>query len=42
VARKGKRRDVYRVLVGKTVGKRPPERPRYREKTDIILDFKEL
>ena len=42
MARKGKRRDVYRVLVGKAVGKRPLERPRCRYKTGIILDFKEL
>ena len=30
VAYMGERRDVYRVLVGKTVGKRPLRRPRRR------------
>ena len=30
VARKGERRDVYRVLVGKPEGMRPLERPRHR------------
>jgi hypothetical protein len=30
VARMGKRRAVYRVLVGKPEGKRLPERPRRR------------
>jgi hypothetical protein len=30
VARRGVRRGVYRVLVGKTVGKKPLGRPRLR------------
>jgi hypothetical protein len=30
MARMGEGRDVYRVLVGKLVGKRPLERPRRR------------
>jgi len=30
VARMGERRGVYRVLVGKPEGNRPPERPRRR------------
>jgi hypothetical protein len=32
VARKGEVRKVYRVLVVKPEGKRPPERPRHRWK----------
>ena len=35
VARSGERRCVYRVLVGKTEGKRPHRRPRRRWKGNI-------
>ena len=38
VARMGERRGVYRVLVGKPEGKRPPGRPR-RGWEDIKMDL---
>jgi hypothetical protein len=34
-------RGVYRVLVGKSEGKRPPERPRHRWE-DNIIDLQEV
>jgi hypothetical protein len=37
----GERRGVYRVLVGKTEGKRPPGRPRRRWK-GIKMDLQEV
>jgi hypothetical protein len=39
VARMGKRRGVYRVLVGKTEGKRPHRRPRHRWEDNINMDL---
>jgi len=39
VARKGERRGVYRVLVGKPEGKRPLGRPRRRWKDNIKMDL---
>ena len=39
VARMGERRDVYRVLVGKTEGKRPLWRPRRRWENNIKMDL---
>jgi hypothetical protein len=39
VARTGYGRNVYRVLVGKTEGKRPLERPRRRWEDGIKLDL---
>jgi hypothetical protein len=33
----GERRGVYRVLVGKPMGKRPPGRPRLRWKDNIKM-----
>ena len=42
VAHMGKRRDVYRVLVGKHEGKRPLGTPRRRWKDDIKIDFQEV
>ena len=42
VARMGKRRGVYRVLVGKPEGKRPPGRPRLRWKDNIKMDLQEV
>jgi hypothetical protein len=35
----GESRDVYRVLVGKTEGKRPLGRPRRRWEDNINLDL---
>ena len=42
VARMGERRGVYRVLVGKPVGKRPLGRPRSRWKDNIKMDLQEV
>jgi len=38
----GERRAVYRVLVGKSKGKRPLGRPRYRCKDNIKMDLQEV
>jgi len=42
VARIGARRGVYRVLVGKPEGKRPPGRPRRRWEDYIMMDLQEV
>ena len=42
VARMGERRGVYRVLVGKPEGKRPPGRPRRRWEDNIKMDLQEV
>ena len=42
VARMGERRGVYRVLVGKPVGKRPLKRTRHRWEDNIKMDFQEV
>jgi len=42
VARMGKSRDVYRVLVGKTEGKRPLRRTRHRWEDNIKMDTQEV
>jgi hypothetical protein len=42
VARVGERRGVYRVLVGKTEGKRPLGRPRHKGEDNIKMDFQEV
>jgi hypothetical protein len=42
VACMGKRRNVYRVLVGKPDGKRPLERPRRRWEDGIKMDLREI
>jgi len=42
VARIGRRRGVYRVLVGKSEGKRPLGRPRLRWVDNIKMDLKEV
>ena len=38
----GKRRGVYRVLVGKPEGKRPLGRPRCRWEDNIKMDLQEV
>jgi hypothetical protein len=42
VARMGKERKVYKVLVGKHEGKRPLGRPRRRWEDGIRMDVKEF
>jgi len=42
LARMGERRGVYRVLVGKTEGKRPLGRPRSRWEDNIKMDLQEV
>jgi hypothetical protein len=42
VERKGEERKAYRVLVGKTEGKRPLGRPRRRWEDEIRMDLKEI
>jgi hypothetical protein len=34
-------RSIYRVLIERSEGKRPLERPRYRWKDNIKMDFRE-
>jgi len=38
----GRRRGVYRVLVGKPEGKRPLGRPRHRWEDNIKMDLQEV
>jgi len=40
--RMGESRGVYRVLVGKLEGKRPPGRPRRRWEDNIMMDLQEV
>jgi len=42
VARMGKGRGVYRVLVGKPEGKRPLGRPRHRWEDNIKMDLQQV
>jgi hypothetical protein len=42
VARMGEKRNVYRLLVGKPVGKRPLGRPRRRWIDNIKMDLLEI
>jgi hypothetical protein len=42
VARMGKEKGVYRVLVGNPEGKRPLERPRRRWEDNIMMDLQEV
>jgi hypothetical protein len=42
VARLGEERGVYRVLMGKSEGKRPLGRPRRRWEDNIELDLREI
>jgi hypothetical protein len=38
----GERRGVYRILVGKPEGKKPPERPRRRWQDNMKMDLQEV
>jgi len=42
VAGVGERRGLYRVLIGKSEGKRPLERPRHRWEDNIKMDLQEV
>jgi hypothetical protein len=42
VARKEEGKSVYRVLVGRLEGKRPPGRSRRRWEDNIKMDFREI
>jgi hypothetical protein len=42
VARVGEGRGVYRVLAGRTEGKRPLGRPRHRWEDNIKMDVREI
>ena len=42
VARMGERRGIYRVLVGKPEGKRPPGRPKRTWEDNIKMDLQEV
>jgi hypothetical protein len=42
VARIGKNRNAYRILVGKPEGKRPLGRPRHRWVDNIKMDLREI
>jgi hypothetical protein len=42
VARKGEKRNAYGILVGKSEGKRPLERPRRIWVDNIKMDFREI
>jgi hypothetical protein len=42
VARTGKRRYEYKILVGKPEGKRPLGRPRCRREKNIKMDLQEV
>ena len=42
VALMGERRDVYRVLVGKSEGKRPLGRPRHKWEDNIKMDIQNV
>jgi hypothetical protein len=42
VARMGKERNVYRVLVGKPEGRRPLGRPRHKWENEIRVDLREI
>jgi hypothetical protein len=42
VARTGKKRNAYMILVGKSEGKRPLRKPRHRWEDNIKLDLREI
>jgi len=42
VARRGKRRGVYRVLVEKPADKKPLGRPRHRWESNMKMELKEV
>ena len=42
IARMWERRGVYRILVGRTKGKRPLGRPKHRWEDNIKMDLQEM
>jgi hypothetical protein len=42
VARKGEKRNAYRILVGKPEGNRPLRRPRQKWEDNIRMDLREI
>jgi hypothetical protein len=42
VARRGEKRNAYRIFVGKPEGKRPLGRPRRRRVDNIKMDLREI
>jgi hypothetical protein len=42
VARIGEKRGIYRILVGKPEGKRPPERPKHKWEDNNKIDLQEV
>jgi hypothetical protein len=42
VARMGEKRGAYRILVGRTEGRRPLERPRRRVEDNIKIDLQQV
>jgi hypothetical protein len=42
IERMGKKRDAYRILVGKPVEKSPLARPRRRWVGNVIIDIREI
>jgi hypothetical protein len=42
VARMGEKSNAYRILVGKSVGKRPLGRPRHMWERNIRMDLREI